>query len=132
MSGQRESLKCQTLHELPFREAFLAGIPDSMATVLRALGRWMYDELVDQGLMDPPSDPRTLLRRLRRDLQVVELGLGEIIRSVESELDQRDGELIAAARIFDVEVRDLASRMDAVAEACRPAALTMNRTEAAS
>lgn len=122
----------RAVHELPFREAFLAGIPDPMATVLRTLGHWMRDQLVEQGLMDAPSDPRTLLSRLRRDLHAVELGLADIIRSVESGADPGEQELIDAARLFDVEVRDLAARMDAVAQGCPPLPSTAPRTEVVS
>lgn len=132
MSRPPELFIGRAFHELPFREAFLAAIPDSMATPLRALGRWMYDQLVEQGLMDPRSDPRTLLRRLRRDLEAVELGLAEIIRSIESGADPADRELIDAARLFDVEVRDLACRMEAVARSWRPAGSTAPHREAAS
>jgi hypothetical protein len=106
-----------TLHKLPFREAFLSGLPDHLGTVLRALGRWMSDQLVEQGLMDPPSDPRTLLRWLHRDLLAVELGLAQIIRFVESKPGRQDADLLAAARRLNVEVRDLASRIQAVSDA---------------
>lgn len=111
--------------ELAFREAFLACFPQRMATVLRALGGWMYDQAVASGLVEISSSPRSLLHVARQDLDAVRAVFAEISTSDEAATEQTGPDVVHAARVFHVEVCDLLSRIDAVLAEDRPAVTTI-------
>lgn len=121
-----------TPHELPFREAFLACFPERLATVLRALGGWMYDQAMANGVVDVCSSPRSLLHVARQDLEAVRAVFAAIATSDEAVTEEAAPQVVYAARVFHVEVCELLSRIDAVLDDDGPAVRTILGSQGSS